>query len=524
MNPTTFAAAALALAASASGGSPMLSLDDALREAVAKNPDLAQARERLRQSRELSKKVLANYLPQVSVSGSFTRNQYPASISMPTGFWLRDMSGIPGFDPTSVNGPNYDPQKGFPSSAPDTNNPPGAASNTVLFTTGVETLDLQKKYQLGVRAQLVQPLIVPALWPAFRIANLGEQQVAATVESARREVLFAVVQLYYGCAGLRQTVEIQQRLLENDFAHEKQAKVQVDSTAAPAISLIRAQIDRTKAEQDLVRARASYASAKLALGTLMGRLSDFDVEPPPEPEVETNLEALEAQALSARPDLQAGRLAREVAARSRSAVWYSYAPSLAATATYQAANVKGFTNSYDSWALGIGLSWTVWDGGLREIQLRENASKLAEADEAQRGAELKALEEVRRAMLDLTSARANRAKAEETVRLARENMRLVNVAYQAGAATPVEVSDASTALAAAELTLVGETLNSQLAALKLAKAAGGFDPRPSSAFDPAREARPHSTSPHGATQSGGAGRGAPLAPIGFGLPADRQVE
>ncbi len=478
MNSTLLAAAALWLTASASDGAPALSLRDAIREAEAKNHDLAQARERLRQSKELSKKVLANYLPQVSVSGSFTRNQYPASISMPTGFWLRDMSGIPGFDPTAVNGPNYDPRKGAPSSAPDTGNPPGAASSAVLYPTGVADFDLQKKYQLGVRAQLVQPLIVPALWPAFKIADLSELQVAASVESARREVLFAVVQLYYGCAGLRQTVEIQRRLLENNLAHEKEAKVQVDSTAAPAISLIRAQIDRTKAEQDLARAQAAYASAKLALGTLIARLSDFDVEPPPEPDAETNLEALEAQALSARPDLEAARLAREVAARNRSAVWYSYAPSVAATATYQAANVKGFTNSYDSWALGVGLSWTVWDGGLREIQLRENASKLVEADEAQRGAELKALEEVRREMLDLKSARANRAKAEETVRLARENMRLIGVAYRAGAATPVEVSDANTALAAAELALVAESLNSQLATLKLAKAAGGFDPRP----------------------------------------------
>jgi hypothetical protein len=40
----------------------------------------------------------------------------------------------------------------------------------------------------------------------------------------------------------------------------------------------------------------------------------------------------------------------------------------------------------------------------------------------------------------------------------------------------MEASDANTALAAAELSLVTETLNAQLAVLKLTKAAGKFKP------------------------------------------------
>jgi multidrug efflux system outer membrane protein len=52
----------------------------------------------------------------------------------------------------------------------------------------------------------------------------------------------------------------------------------------------------------------------------------------------------------------------------------------------------------------------------------------------------------------------------------------VDVSFKAGTATYLEVTDANTALAAAETGFVGETLNASLAALRVLKAAGQFAP------------------------------------------------
>jgi outer membrane protein TolC len=460
---------------SPSASAAVLTLDAAIKEAQAHNADLAQAREKLHQAKELSAKVLANYLPQVNISGAYTRNQYDASFSYPTGFFLRDMGKV---DTSSVNGKAYDPNLGWPTSPPNTYNPPGTPSATVLFPTGSKEIVVQKKDQLGVRGELKQPIIIPALWPAFKIADLGEDLVSANVEHVRREVLFGVVQLYYGCVSLKEVIAIQERLLENNLGHERDAKVQVESNVAPKIVLLRAQIDRTSTEQELLNARASYASAKVALGALLDRQSDFDVVAPPDSEIREDAKQLEEQAELERPDILVARISSEMADRSAKAIRYEYAPNLIGTATYQIANLKGFIDSYYTWAVGVALSWNLWDGGLREIRQRENASKLAEANEALRSATVKARKDVRMAVLDLEKARSSRTKAEEKVKLARENMRLVTVAFQAGGTTQVEVSDANTALAAAELSLVTENLNSQLAVLKLAKAAGKFNPHP----------------------------------------------
>ena len=120
----------------------------------------------------------------------------------------------------------------------------------------------------------------------------------------------------------------------------------------------------------------------------------------------------------------------------------------------------------------------LFDGGLREAELREGSAKVAEATASRRAQENRAVTEVRQSLLDLESARANAVKAKEQEKLAQENQRLVDVSYRAGAATAVEQADATAALRTASIAAATEELAAQLAALKLLKAAGAFDPVP----------------------------------------------
>jgi len=99
---------------------------------------------------------------------------------------------------------------------------------------------------------------------------------------------------------------------------------------------------------------------------------------------------------------------------------------------------------------------------------------VVEADAARRASEARAVDEVRRSQLDLDSAFANREKAKEKVALARETNSLTEINYKAGAATYLETTDALESLRSAELGLVAESLNADLAALRLLKAMGAF--------------------------------------------------
>jgi multidrug efflux system outer membrane protein len=457
---------------------PTLTLEQALQEADRRNLDLKVAQARLDQAHEISKKVWANYLPQITAGGSYTRNQYGASLSLPTGFWLRDLSDAPGFDPAAVNGPAFDPRKGLPSEPPDTRNPPGTPSKTIMFPSGVIDVTIQKQDQLGAQFQVSQALLVPSLFPAIEASYLAERSAELSVDNARIELLFGVVQAYYLSVGMKEALAVQQRLLENARAHERDAMVRVEAGAAPKIILIRAKIERTRAEQDVRRAQSSFDSARIMLSTLLDLPdSSFDVVHPPEPPMPQGTPGqLEEAAVEKRPDLAVIRENTLLAQKNYDGVWYSYLPSVFFKGTYQVANVKGFTGSSGAWAMSVNIGWTIWDGGLRESQVRENAAKAREADLSERAAIVRARDEVKRALLDLESAQANRVKAEEQAKLAQENMQLVTVNFTSGVATQLDVADATTQLRSAELAQVAETLNAQLSVVRLMKATGEFRP------------------------------------------------
>ncbi len=445
---TAIAIAAALLVAQPAPGPRTLTLDDALREAQARNLDLQAARARLDQARTLGWKAWSQQLPQITAGATWTRNSVEATISLPTQYQVLDLG--PGATPRYVT---------------------GQPLQTVATT-------IQAKDQFGAQVQAAVPLIAPSLWFGIAAARAGEKASEQGTEAARREILFGVAQLYFGAVGGRFAVQITERQLSVALDHEKDARVRFGAGTAPKVALLRAEIDRAKAEQDLKSARAGYDSARSALATMLGRAAvDFDVEAPAEPAAPPPEGELEDGASRDRPDVQAAETAVRVAERSRGVTWGKYLPSLGAFGRYQWANVAGFTGTETTWAVGLALNWTLLDGTLREAELAENGAKVAEAEANLASARLKARDEVRRARLELETAVANRQKARETVDLARENQRLVDVNYKAGAATYLESSDANAQLTTAELSAVTEQLKAQLAVLKLLKAAGRFDPR-----------------------------------------------
>ncbi|MHB8876604.1 MAG: TolC family protein [Myxococcaceae bacterium] len=442
---------------SQAGAAPLLTFDDALKLAEEKNQDLKVAQARLGQAQLISRKVWANYLPQLSVAGGYTRNSTEAIFPVAVAYYVRE---------TGMPGPPMDEQH------------PGQP--TTLLAAGVAqavSITIQPLNQWAGQAKLSQAIIAPALWPAIRASHLGEEVASLSVENARREILFGAAQLYYGAAGLKEALKVQRRILESFIAHEKDAKIRYEAGALPKVAFLRSEIDRVRAEQDLKRSENGFASTKSALSTLLDREGDFDVALPAEPALPADLSELSAKAAADRPDLKAARKSVDLAEVQRSGVYYQYAPNIGLNAQFQIANLTGFTGEQATWTVGVGASWTLWDGGLREVLLKENELKVVESRAARRSAELKADDELRRSLLDLDSAKANKVKAAEQLELARENMSLVNVSYESGAATYLEVTDANASLLGAEINFVAEGLNASLAALKVLKAAGQFAAR-----------------------------------------------
>lgn len=356
---------------------PTLGFDAALAEAQGRNLDLQVARERLEQSRELHWKAWSNYLPRVVATGTYTHFDVPdVTFQTPTGYAIRDCTA-PGSCTPDVNPP---PPPGLP----------GAPTNLAIVPTGTENILLQKQNTLTANVLATQPIFAPQAWFGILAARAGERQASDSVEATRRDILFGAAQAYYGAASLKQVVTIQQRQLAIARDHERDAQVRYDAGTVPKVSLLRAQIDRARAEQDLKRAENSYRGAKVTLATLLGRdRADFEVEVPKAPPPPQGAATLQDDALRLRPDVLATREQVTVAERNRDGTLARYLPTLGAFARWDYSNVTGFTGRSTFWTLGLQASWTILDGGLRESDARENASRVREAEAARDSTALK---------------------------------------------------------------------------------------------------------------------------------------
>jgi outer membrane protein TolC len=441
-------AAALLLAQPAPAPeAPTLTYEAAVKEALARNLDLEATRALVDQARTIGWKAWSSQLPQVGATGTYTHASVESKLSVPSQYQVIDV-GTPGA-PNLVTG------------------------QPIAFADQV----IQKQDQLGATVQATLPLVAPQLWFGIAAAGEGEKQAIHSLEAARREILFGVAQVYYGAVGVKYVVQITGRQLDIARDHEKDARVRYQAGTTPKVAFLRAEIDRARAEQDLRAAQAGYDSARVALATLLARPGiDFEVEVPAEPAVPAQDEELLA-ATRDRPEVRAAEAALRSAEHQRRAAWSGYLPNLGAFYRWQWASVEGFSGTKDSWAAGLQLSWNLFDGTLREALIKESAARVAAADASRRSAEAKAREEVLRARLELEAALANREKAKEQVEFARENQKLIEVNFKAGAATYIEVSDANNQLLTAEVSVVAEQVRSRLAALRLLKAAGRFDPR-----------------------------------------------
>jgi outer membrane protein TolC len=262
-----------------------------------------------------------------------------------------------------------------------------------------------------------------------------------------------------------------------DRKHLAAAKAQFDVGQAPRASVLRADLVVTQDEQTLRVARYGLAAAQRSLAILLGADGCVDAARPAEPaSLEADERSMLAEAERNRLDLRAADAAVAMAAKSKEAVWWGFFPSLDLSWVYRWTQAAGFAGKQGSWNLMLTMNVPIYDGGSRYADLRDGESKIAEAREQRRALGLEVQAELVRLRSDVESASAGVISAHKALALARTTQEDMETSYEAGAATQLDVLDASQRLLDAELALTSTLYQRDLARLALAHAQGRFDP------------------------------------------------
>ncbi len=284
------------------------------------------------------------------------------------------------------------------------------------------------------------------------VSRAQEMNTASThqLERTDQEILFRVVQSYYGLLLATKQVEVAEQTQQTAKSIMERSQARFDSGVVVESDLLSAKVRLANREQELIRARNSLELARAQLNTAMGVPVDVLYQPA-DPLAERNLASpsladVEQKALTNRPDLK--RIESEQSAQQLSVAIAksSFGPRLNVFAGWQMDNPTLLAGGGgNNWLGGIELQFDIFEGGAKRAALsRERA--IAEKMAALKQAASDAVRlEVRQTYYDLDSNRQQVGVASAAIAQAQESLRINQDRYDGGLITITDLLGAEEA-------------------------------------------------------------------------------
>lgn len=207
------------------------------------------------------------------------------------------------------------------------------------------------------------------------LARAESDAAQASYLAVEREVVRSVKQMYWEVVQAHNVVELSRGNVEFLEALLQAANRQVEVGTAPGAQRIKAQVELTRAGQDLMRAESDLAQARASLNTLLGRSPDTSFEPSGKLEfAPVNLDParLKTEAQTNRPELAGAKASLAARKAEVKAVEVQRRPDL--SLQYRQETLGGDGGA----AVGISIPLLDW-GSIREG--RRKAQAQVEAQE-----------------------------------------------------------------------------------------------------------------------------------------------
>jgi outer membrane protein len=305
-----------------------------------------------------------------------------------------------------------------------------------------------------------------------RAARASAEAARHDAETSARDVVLEVRVAYLGVLAAEALEKVAGETLANQERHLAQTEAMVAAGSRAAIDLARLRTQVASARAALVRAGNDVRVARTRLDVATGApgRGAYDVVDPALPALAAEAQptdALFVQAVAARPELASLRASVEARSATLAAERRSLWPTLRGGLSAGGAATDPALAPAWATTAGLTLSWTLFDGlssraagDAAAAQLDVSRARLD--DEGQR-----VWEELDGAASDVASARAQLPAAEEGLGAARELLGLADARYREGVGSSLELADAELELAsaAAQRVRVGYDLASARARL-----------------------------------------------------------
>jgi outer membrane protein TolC len=248
------------------------------------------------------------------------------------------------------------------------------------------------------------------------------------------------------------------------------ARARVASGAAVPTDSLQLVLEVTRSGVEVLRQRNALRTAQLELGRRVGESGAVDAVPldtMPAPVLPIGLPVALAAALEQGPQYRAARADERAADAALRSQRSDYLPSLGVGAVHQRYDTRIFPSAANVTSLTFSLSFPIWNNGLREIEVSRARVARDVARTIREDLERVVRRDVTGAYDSYQTSRAAVGLASIGVQVGRENYRMQEMRYRAGASTILDLLDAQVSLAEAEADLAQSRYETRLALARL---------------------------------------------------------
>ena len=404
-----------------------LSLQDAMRHAVANNPSLQAAGYEVEARVEEQHSVRGRFLPVVRASANVLYWDDEASSEM-------DLSAI-----TGILG---DMAPLLPQSSQD------KLANLQNNQPSIKIRD-QLTYKASVT--IAQPLIqLYGIYFSYDAAGKMAQSAAFDQKAVHLKLELEVAKAYYGLlAAIRMKDSLVVAIQQVD-AYEIQVQAFLDAGRIERNAWMKVQVQRGDLQKALFATEKAIELAKARLNMLMGRPQDTAFEPlavrleehSGNPTLANPPYSYIDHALANRPDLLAIRQAAGASQARRQAAISAMLPELNAVFNFDYNGGMGSMQPETQYFAGLTLTWNVWEWGVSYYQVKAAEARLNQSSNRLETATEQVKLEIKTAKLDLEEAWRGYKVAQIQRGQSVENLRVETARYKGEQTTTADLLQA----------------------------------------------------------------------------------
>lgn len=289
-----------------------------------------------------------------------------------------------------------------------------------------------------------------ASWHGVNRAKQINEAAGHQLERTEQEIVFKVVDAYYGILLANKQLEVAQQALKTAQSIMERSQSRFDAGLVVESDLLTAKVRMAARRQELIRARNNLDLARAELNTALGVPMD-SLSQPTETLTEPTLpvvvlQDVEKLALTNRPDLK--RIQSEEAAQRQSVAIAksSFGPRVNAFAGWEMDNptfVAG--GGGNNWLGGVEVQFDIFKGGAKRAEVARERALQERVTAMKQVASDRVRLEVRRAYYNLDSARQEVEVARAAIAQAQDSLRINQDRYDSGLTTVTDLLGAEEA-------------------------------------------------------------------------------